>query len=298
MTLSTPSLRKLLGWIGQPIGAGGGLEAFSLDGIVALDKGSFTFDKTAFTLDKSSGLGTGKIDFGGKPKVTAGLSMTVLDVTPYLVASGAATAKGGGGGGGGEWRWRRRYADRLFRPAAVDADLNLEADSILADKVKIGPSSLTVKLSGGKLDANLSQMALYSGTGTGTVSVDGAAATPSVAASFRLANVSALPFLTDAIGFKRVEGVGSFAFDLKAAGKSQVALTKSLSGQGTMNVQDGAIRGIDIPKMLQSLSINTLLGWQPSNDKTEFNRDRRQLHHHQRHPDQQGSGDRRPGHSR
>ncbi len=272
VTLSTPSLRQLLGWVGQPIGAGGGLEAFSLDGIVALDKGSFTFDKTAFTLDKSSGLGTGKIDFGGKPKVTAGLSMTVLDVTPYLIASGAATAKGGGSGGSGNGGGAGDTPIDFSGLAAVDADLNLEADSILADKVKIGPSSLTVKLSGGKLDADLSQMALYSGTGTGTVSVDGAAATPSVTASFRLANVSALPFLTDAVGFKRVEGVGSFAFDLKAAGKSQVALTKSLSGQGTMNVQDGAIRGIDIPKMLQSLSVNTLLGWQPSNDKTQFNR--------------------------
>ncbi len=273
VALSTPSLRKLLAWIGQPIAAGGGLEAFSIDGTVSLEADRFSFDKTAFTLDKSSGLGTGAIVFGGKPKVTAGLAMKVLDVTPYLVAAGTAGGKKGGGGGssgGGGGAGSGDTAVDFSGLTAMDADLNLRADSILANDIKIGPSALTVKLAGGKLNANLSEMALYSGKGTGTVAVDGASPTPTLAASFKLANVSAMPFLTDAIGFKRVEGAGSFAFDLKAAGKSQSALMKSLSGKGSMAVRNGAIRGIDIPKMLQSLSINTLLGWQPSNDKTEF----------------------------
>jgi AsmA protein len=269
VALSTPSLRKLLAWIGQPMGAGGGLEAFSIDGTVSLDADKFTFDKTAFTLDKSSGLGTGEVVFAGKPKVKAGLAMKVLDVTPYLAASGATGGKSGGSGGGGDGGGGDTPID-FSGLSAIDADLNLKADSILADNIKIGPSALTVKLAGGKLDANLSEMSLYSGSGTGTVAIDGAAATPSTAASFRLKDVSALPFLTDAIGFKRVEGSGSFAFDLKTAGKTQAALMKSLSGQGSMTVSKGAILGIDIPHMLQSLSVNTLLGWQPGKDRTEF----------------------------
>lgn len=271
VALSTPSLRKLLAWIGQPIGDGGGLEAFSIDGIVGLEADRFTFDKTAFTLDKSSGLGTGEIVFADKPVVKAGLAMSVLDVTPYLVASGAASdasdASGGndgGGGGGGN------TAIDFSGLTAVDADLNLRADKILADDIKIGPSALTVKLAGGKLDAKLAEMALYSGAGVGAVVVDGAAATPSLAASFKLADVSALPFLTDAIGFKRIEGVGDFSFELQAAGKTQGALMQSLAGKGAMEVHDGAIRGIDIPNLLQNLSINTLLGGSSGNDRTEF----------------------------
>jgi len=275
VALSTPSLRKLLAWIGQPMEAGGGLETFSIDGTVSLDADKFTFDKTAFTLDKSSGLGTGEVVFAGKPKVKAGLAMKVLDVTPYLAASGATGSKSGGGGGGGSGNGGGAGGDTSIDfsgLSAIDADLNLKADGIIADNIKIGPSALTVKLAGGKLDANLSEMTLYSGSGTGTVAIDGAAATPSAAASFRLKDVSALPFLTDAIGFSRVEGSGSFAFDLKAAGKTQAALMKSLSGQGSMSVANGAILGIDIPHMLQSLSVNTLLGWQPSKDRTEFDK--------------------------
>ena len=72
------------------------------------------------------------------------------------------------------------------------------------------------------------------------------------------------------MGFKRVEGTGNFAFDLQASGASTAALTRSLAGKGSIDVQNGAIRGVDIPKMLQSLSVQTLMGWQPSNDKTTF----------------------------
>ncbi|MCB1494556.1 MAG: AsmA family protein [Bauldia sp.] len=271
VALSTPSLRKLLAWIGQPMSGTGGLGPFSIDGTVSLEADRFTFDRAAFSLDSSSGLGTGAVVFADRPKVTAGLAMKVLDVTPYLVASGTTARKGGNGGGGGGGGGGGSDAPVDFSGLkAFDADLNLRADRIIADDIEIGKSSLTVKVAGGKLNANLTEMALYSGSGTGAVTVDGAAATPAMAASFKLAKVSARDFLADAIGFKRIEGAGSFNFDLQAAGKSQSALMKSLSGKGAMAVRKGAISGIDIPKMLKSLSINSLLGWQPGKDKTEF----------------------------
>ncbi|HET7714518.1 MAG TPA: AsmA family protein [Bauldia sp.] len=259
VSLSTSSLRDLLAWIGQPMEAGRGLKAFSIDGDVRLAADSFSFEKASFTLDKSSGVGTGTLAFGGKPRLTAGLAMEVLDLSPYLAAP-----KGSGAEGGGD-------APIDFSGLrALDADLNLKADSILANSIKIGPSALTAKIVGGRLDANLAEMALYSGTGTGAIAVDGASKTPAVSASFRLNGVDTLAFLTDALGFKRLEGTGTFAFDLQASGNTQSALTSSLAGNGHLAVKNGAIRGINIPKMLQTLSVQSLLGWQPSNDRTEF----------------------------
>ena len=274
ISLSTPSLRDLLAWIGHPIGAGGGLRAFSIDGAVKLGADSFSFENATFSLDQSSGTGTGSVDFGNRLAIKAGLAMKVLDVTPYLAASGvskrAPGAAGGGGGNGagkaGTWSTANIGFAGL---TALDADLNLAADAIIADDIKIGKSALTVTVEDGKLEARLSEMALYSGTGAGVVTIDGAAQ-PAVAASFQLASVTALPFLTDALGFTRVEGTASFNFEVKATGTSQAALVKSLNGNGAMRFANGAIRGIDIPKMVQALSVQTLLGWQPSNDKTAF----------------------------
>ncbi|MCB1499635.1 MAG: AsmA family protein [Bauldia sp.] len=280
ISLSTGSLRDLLAWIGQPLEAGRGLKAFSIAGNVKLTADSFSFDNAAFTLDKSSGVGTGTLAFGGKPTLTAGLNMKILDVSPYLAtpknaASGGGGGGSGGGGSGGGGSGGGGGGDEPIDFSglkAMDANLNLKAESILANAIKIGPSALTIKIAGGRLDANLSQMALYSGSGTGAIAIDGAAKTPAIGASFRLAGVDALAFLSDAMNFKRIEGTGSFAFDLKASGNTQSALTRSLSGNGSMDVSNGAIRGVNIPKMLQTLSVQSVLGWQPSNDKTAFDK--------------------------
>ena len=100
--------------------------------------------------------------------------MKVLDVSPYL-----ATPKGGGGGGG-DGGGGGGGAPAATRPVdfsglkAMDANLNLKADAILANAIKIGPSALTVKIANGRLDANLTEMALYSGRGTGAIAIDGA----------------------------------------------------------------------------------------------------------------------------
>jgi AsmA protein len=274
ISLSTSSLRNLLAWIGRPIAPGGGLGAFSIEGAIKLAEDSFSFEETSFTLDGSRGAGNGTVTFGETPNVTAGLAMTTLDVTPYLVASGAA--KGGGGAGAGSAKapssagWSKDPI-AFGGLKAINASLNFKAEEILADKIRTGPASLIVTLADGKLSAELAEMALYSGTGAGTLSIDGAAATPSISASFRLLELQALPFLTDALGFTRVEGRGSFAFDLRTSGGNEAALVAALDGNGTTYVQDGAIRGINIPKIVRTLSVETLLGWQQSSgEKTDF----------------------------
>jgi AsmA protein len=270
VVLATPSLRNLLAWIGQPIGAGGGLQAFSIKGAVVLTKDQFSFDRASFTLDKSSGLGTGTVAFGKRLSVSAGLSMKLLDVTPYMSASGATGSAGTGGsasGGGGGWSTAPIAFDGL---KAVDANLNLKADQIIAGKVKIGATAMTVTLAGGKLAAKLTDMSLYEGKGSGTFSIDGAASTPAVAAAFQLSGLSALPFLTDAIGFDRIEGTGAFSFDLSASGDSQAALMRGLKGKGATEFRDGAIRGFNLAS-LKSLSLQSVLGGQlGTGDRTDF----------------------------
>jgi AsmA protein len=271
VSLSTPSLRDLLAWIGQPLTAGGGLGAFSIKGAVALDEGAFSFDKADFTLDGSNGVGTGKVTFGSRPRITAGLSMKRLDVTSYLMASGSAGGSGtatGSTGSGSGWSTDPIGFDGL---RAIDANLNLKADEIVADQIRIGPSLLKATIDSGKLNAELTEMSLYSGIGVGVLSVDGSSSTPSLEASFRLDGIDALPLLRDAAGFSWVEGTGSLSFDVRSAGASEAALMAALDGKGSLDFRNGAIHGIDIPKMVRSLSVETLLGWQQSgNEKTDF----------------------------
>lgn len=261
--------------LAQSLGSAGGFETFSIDGNVTLTKDYFAFEEAAFSLDGSSGVGTGRFTFGATPNLTAGLAMKRLDLTPYIVASGKdgspaaspAPANSTNGSGGG-WSKDRIAFDGL---RAINTNLNLKTEEIIADQITIGPSNLTIKITDGTLSAELTEMALYSGIGVGTLSIDGSSQTPALAAFFRLDGIDALEFLGDTANFSRIEGTAALFFDVRSSGSSEAALMAALNGKGAMEFRDGAIRGINIPKMVRSLSIDTLLGWQQAgNEKTDF----------------------------
>jgi len=94
-----------------------------------------------------------------------------------------------------------------------------------------------------------------------------------VEANFSLADLSALPFLTAAIGLDRIEGIGAVELAVQASGQSQLDLVSSLDGSASFEFRDGAIRGIDIAKLMRGLSESILTGWQISGqDSTRFTR--------------------------
>nr|WP_248304818.1 AsmA-like C-terminal region-containing protein [Breoghania sp. L-A4] len=154
---------------------------------------------------------------------------------------------------------------------AADADLDITTKGITWDKLTIGASRLTVGLKGGVLNADLKELALYGGTATGRVLLDGQAEVPRVAAVASLGGLSAHPLLRDAAGFDWIEGTAAIDLDVAASGRSQAELVGALSGSARTSFTDGAIRGINIPQMMRGLSVQTLLGWQSATaEKTDF----------------------------
>src|SRR5690606_30436491 len=89
---------------------------------------------------------------------------------------------------------------------ALNADLAFDAGGIQYRDLKIGKSRLTVVLQDSKLTADLAEMQLYEGSGTGTVVVDGSSGEPAIAVDFDLANFQAGPFLDDLAEFDRILG--------------------------------------------------------------------------------------------
>ncbi|ADZ68854.1 AsmA-like C-terminal region-containing protein [Polymorphum gilvum] len=194
---------------------------------------------------------------------------------PYL-GGGSGPAAGGAGGGGparggvGGAGWSTDPID-LSGLKTINADLSLTARTARWDRIQVGDSALAVTLAGGVLKADLSRMALYGGSGSGSVEIDAAGAVPAVKAGFRLSGLDAHPFLTDAADFKWLEGVAAADLDLTTAGASQAQMIGALDGTARLDFADGAIRGINIPKMVRGLSIETLLGWHSVEvEKTDF----------------------------
>nr|WP_319384632.1 AsmA family protein [uncultured Roseibium sp.] len=284
VNVDTADLRGLMAWLGQPLGSGGGLRTFKASGIFGIQPDAVSFEETRFTLDETSGEANGRIALGGKPKVTARLALRELVLDPYLGDAPAASGGGGAGagstGGGGSNNggdrqsaspgWSSDPIDFSGLQAA-DVDFKVTAGQIRWNKIKIDESTLSANIENGVLTANLEKLALYDGSGNGMVTLDGTSQTPKLAARFTLSGLSAYPLLRDAADFEWIEGKTAINLDVTSSGGSQLALVQGLGGTASYEFMDGAIRGINIPKMVRGLSVETLLGWQENpSEKTDF----------------------------
>jgi AsmA protein len=77
-----------------------------------------------------------------------------------------------------------------------------------------------------------------------------------------------LPLLRSAAGFDRLDGKLQAKMTLRSEGNSEQAIMSKLNGTVFANFQDGAIRGLNVAKMIRSLTSGTLSGWQDTRDES------------------------------
>lgn len=272
VVLETANLRALAAWLGTPLAPGGGLGPFGFSGRLEASGETVRFSGAKIRLDDTNGQGEGELRLGARPKLTARLDLERLGLDPYLgSASGAAAPPGEARVPGAEGSsWSRAPID-FSGLQAVDADLTLSAGTIVREKLEIGRSRLNVKLEGGRLSAELTEMALYGGQGQGAVVLDGSGSIPELAARFKLTDLNAGPFLSAAADFDWIEGRVGSELDVTARGVSEYELVADLNGTARFDFADGAVRGLNIPRMVRGLTVDTLLGWAENpKQKTDF----------------------------
>ncbi|MEQ1599886.1 MAG: AsmA family protein [Methylotenera sp.] len=93
---------------------------------------------------------------------------------------------------------------------------------------------------------------LYNGSMAGTLKVD-ARATPSIAFKQAMKGVSVGPLMVDAINNDMLSGTGTINVDVTTTGNSVGALKKGLLGNASLNLADGAIKGVDIAGSIRDI---------------------------------------------
>lgn len=280
--LDVPSVRKLAAWAGQPLDAPGtGFGPLKISGQVGVDGQKYSFTKAKLSLDAIQATGDLRFDGSGTvPYINAGLGTGMLDLNPYLPPEGdtgaggsAAPAAPAGTGGNAQkpasQGWSTDPID-LSGLRAVNADIALNVAGLMVRKIKVGKSAVSVALKGGRLTTKLTEMALYGGNGTATITADGAGSTPGVTAKLDLAGLQANPALTDAISMDKIEGTLNANVDIATRGGSQKAMVSALGGKGKVVFADGAIRGINIGAMVRNAASAFLDPKAREQQKTDF----------------------------
>ncbi len=264
---SSPSIRSLAGWAGNPLAPGNGLGAFEVTAALRMAPDEISLSEAQIALDGMRGQGAVTIGTGGaRPRITANLGVDQINLNTYLGGSGSGSEGGSGGGSG----WSNDPID-VSGLSAVDAELRLAATQLIFQQVTTGNVLASVTLESGRLDAQVEQLSLYDGNATGFVQLDGSSGTAVISAGLDADRISANPFLNDFADFDWIEGAAQMSVRVNGAGNSQAAIVSSLAGNAQMLFTDGAIRGINIASMMRNLTGSILNGWERSDSqKTDF----------------------------
>ena len=132
--------------------------------------------------------------------------------------------------------------------------LNLEGGlrigALKIANVKLSQVRLDVKAQNGLITISPLSTNLYQGSMNGSMKVN-AQTTPHIAINQNLNGINIAPLLKDAANFDTLEGKGNVALNLAAQGNTISALKKALNGSMSLNLTDGAVKGINIAKTLR-----------------------------------------------
>jgi AsmA protein len=156
----------------------------------------------------------------------------------------------------------------------LNLDGNLRIGSLKVANVKSSQLHLGVKAHDGLVNLGPLSANLYQGNMNGSLSIN-AQSTPRFAINEKLNGIAIAPLLKDAADLDLAEGRGNIVLNLTSHGNTVSALKKALNGNVSVNLANGAIKGINLTRLvqgLQNLSKDTrsqTLGVDKS-EKTEF----------------------------
>jgi AsmA protein len=280
VSLTTPSVRNLAKWAGMPLAStGSGLGPLSIKGKLDVAGDKYAFENATVSLDSIKGSGVVEVDTGrARPYIKGSLNVDTLDLNPYLSATtgtSTSSAPSGGGSAGGaaaasEQGWSNEPID-VAPLKLVDMDFDLGAQAIHYRKIQVGKSALQLQIKDGKLTANLNDLELYQGKGKGEVTVDGSGAVPAITENLTVSGIDLLPFLRDAGNFTTLSGTGSIEMTgINGHGKSQREIIGSLGGKGTIHVDKGSIKGVNLLGMVKNAGSALTGGLLGSGQETQF----------------------------
>ena len=130
----------------------------------------------------------------------------------------------------------------------LNANGRLQVGSLQANGLKLANVKAEVHAANGKLDVAPHSANLYDGSMSGTVT---ATADGRVAVKETLTGVSVGPLLRDVAQKDILEGHGTVALDVNAAGKTVNTMKKALAGTARVQLKDGAIKGINLAEVFR-----------------------------------------------
>ena len=219
--------------MGQRIGARGKVVLTGGEKL-ALRQMELKLDQNALAIDAD-------FDFSaGRPYVTARLKAGALDFSGL----------GGGGSGAPSTGWSGDTFDAGFL-SAVNGQARLTATSIDLGTLTFGASDIGMTLERSRAVFSLTKVAAYEGMLGGEFVINNRSGL-SVGGNLTMREVETQTFLSQVAGVTRLSGKAGGRVKFLGVGQTLDTIMKSLSGEGSLSMGGGHIKGIDLDELMRS----------------------------------------------
>jgi AsmA protein len=232
---------------------------------VKIDGSTVQIDALKGDLDGARFNGDASVELESKPQVKVNLDLARIGITRAAVGdTGAADASSAPAS---PQPWNDKPFD-LRGLNYVDAQTHLSVGELDIGTIKIAPLEVDATLADGIVRGTASKIGIYEGQAAAGLAMDASANTPSFALRAELRQVHALPLLTSAANFTKLDGKLDATVNVQAIGSSQRDVVGNLSGIAVTKFQDGEVRGVNVAKMIRALTSGSLAGWQEGQSET------------------------------
>ncbi len=133
---------------------------------------------------------------------------------------------------------------------SLNLDGSLRIGQLKVANIKSSGVRLDVKAHNGQVVVSPLSANLYQGSMKGSLAVN-AASTPNIIINQTLSGINVAALTKDAAGFDTLEGHGNVGVNLSMQGNTVSAMKKALNGNLSLNLADGAVKGINVAKKLR-----------------------------------------------
>ena len=254
------SLRGLMRWAGIEIGEGKGLGSFRTSGAFRLKGKTLELTKAQFRLDRVTAKGNASLALDQeKPALTATLDIEQIDLNDYFLAYKRDQRAQG------IERWSASPVDFTLLNS-VKAKAALRTERLIYGRATMGNAVIDVLLDNGILNAKAKEIELYGGKGEGQLVLNGEQRVPTLQLGFDGQGVDARQLFGDLGEFDQLEGRSDLALAIAATGHSPREMAASLRGSAGLKINDGAVRGLDVPLLMGHVAQKIVVGWPETQD--------------------------------
>lgn len=240
--LTTPSVRRVVEWMGAPMGTGAILGAGAINGKINWLGPSVAISDATMELDGNAAEGALSATISdGLSSLQGTLAFETFDLTPYIEAIRARFAAA-------EAPWLS-VPVTLALDSMGDLDLRVSTERLVAGSAEIGRTGATAILTEGQLVVTVGDAQLDEGTAEARLTVGTVDGAMAGSAQLKLRDVALGKLLEEFAGVTAFDGLTTASIDVKGQGGTLGDLIGGLTGKAAIAVTEGVFEGADIANL-------------------------------------------------